>query len=177
MAQRVIRIFRLGRYTDGSTVVRETLRASSAAVGLMAFFMIVLTLFFAAIVYYSEMGRFMVTPVRAVSPSLPPSFPHSLPPSFPPTPSPSRFSRVPIPCLTDSHFPLCLCCAFLRSYSSVPAPPSLPPSLPPSFPPSGVPGRRVHSKERSWWGHRAVAVHLHSRCGLLGHYDGHHRGM
>ncbi|EWM24405.1 potassium voltage-gated channel subfamily d member 2 [Nannochloropsis gaditana] len=63
---RVIRIFRLGRYTDGSTVVRETLRASSAAVGLMAFFMIVLTLFFAAISGLS----------------IPPSLFSSLPPSL-----------------------------------------------------------------------------------------------
>ena len=73
--KRVIRIFKLGRYTDGSSLLRETLRASSAAVGLMAFFMIVLTLLFASIVYFAEMGKFKVTPVSPLSlfPSLAPA--------------------------------------------------------------------------------------------------------
>ena len=69
-SQRVIRIFRLGRYTDGGSLLRETLRASSAAVGLMAFFMAVLTLLLASIVYFAEMGKYKVTLVSP--PSLPP---------------------------------------------------------------------------------------------------------
>lgn len=62
-----MRIFKLGRYTDGSALLRETLRASSAAVGLMAFFMIIITLLFASIVYFAEMGRFKVSPVHLLS--------------------------------------------------------------------------------------------------------------
>jgi hypothetical protein len=64
--QRVIRIFRLGRYTDGGSLLRETLRASSAAVGLMFFFMTILTLLLASIVYFAEMGQFKVTPVGKI---------------------------------------------------------------------------------------------------------------
>lgn len=122
-SQRVIRIFKLGRYTDGSSLLRETLRASSAAVGLMAFFMIVLTLLFASIVYFAEMGKFKVTPVSL------PSLISSLPPCC----------SGRLTCLTLSWNPQSLpTLAYLSS------PPSSLPPIPQDFPDGNYFRRNVH---------------------------------
>lgn len=48
------------RYTAGSELLMETIRASSSALGLLVFFMSVLTLLFASIIYFCEQGKFKV---------------------------------------------------------------------------------------------------------------------
>ena len=54
---RVFRVFKLSRYTEGHALVINTLRASVPALILMLFSLLVITVFFGAIIFYCEEVR------------------------------------------------------------------------------------------------------------------------
>ena len=58
---RVARVFKFGRYSEGHNILSDTLAASLPALGIMLFFMLVVTLLFGSLIYYAEEGTFMVT--------------------------------------------------------------------------------------------------------------------
>lgn len=87
---RVLRIFKLGRYTAGSELLMETIRASSSALGLLVFFMSVLTLVFASIIYFCEEGRFKVRDGSSSTQGSAIQLPAPTPPSHPPPANRSR---------------------------------------------------------------------------------------
>lgn len=56
-----MRVFKLGRYSEGHTILHETFVASVPALLIMCFFMLVVTLLFGALIFYCEEGVFKVT--------------------------------------------------------------------------------------------------------------------
>jgi hypothetical protein len=59
---RVMRIFKLGKYSEGTALLYNTLGNSSSALMVLFFFIVIMVVVFGSLIFFFEQGKFKVTP-------------------------------------------------------------------------------------------------------------------